>query len=458
MLIFLLIFLTTSCAFAQDIPFPGPVDSTEEPGIVEWCSGCTPGPKYLSIGRKGSTLSDCSSYGNGGKITTNADGDLICADDAAGTMVAPTPTPTVSPTPTLSATPTATTTPTVQPTGIALVSDSGSGNVNLGGTLRVQGDTSGVDCTVGSSTFTCSFDSTEVGTKTFGSGSNFTWSFNDAAGSNSTFGLDAGDLIWTPVNDNIFNKSAVFSIDAGGSWRIEDSGGTKLISYSETTGIFQAALGASILANDLTCSGCVSTTEVGAGFGLLTGGVYTGNINMNDGAGDSPAISFIPSSGASFSLYGATGNVFYLETNSISDTTFLLSNVGAGDFELFADTVTADQLVANVGASFASLTIYQGQVNLTADNQTISSATLLADSYLDLSSNDAAAANRTIVLGNGTTAGQTLILSLVSNGNQAELADSGNAALSATWTATANDTISLIWNGTVWLETARSSN
>jgi hypothetical protein len=105
-----------------------------------------------------------------------------------------------------------------------------------------------------------------------------------------------------------------------------------------------------------------------------------------------------------------------------------------------------------------------GTVNLTADNQLV---TVGNNSYIRVSSNDATPTNRTFCLSAGTAAGQQLIIEQTGNGFQAEMEDlanpacTGDAPQSLTATMTFNsldDTLSLIWNGTSWLETARANN
>lgn len=103
----------------------------------------------------------------------------------------------------------------------------------------------------------------------------------------------------------------------------------------------------------------------------------------------------------------------------------------------------------------------QAVQTLTADNQVV---TVGSSSYIPLSSDNATAANRTMVLGQGAYAGQILVLEWTHATNQGELADDGsvsgggNVRLSATWSPGQYDTLTLIWNGTDWLELCRSNN
>ena len=98
-------------------------------------------------------------------------------------------------------------------------------------------------------------------------------------------------------------------------------------------------------------------------------------------------------------------------------------------------------------------------VSLIADNQVVDPSGL---AYIALSSDNATAANRTIVLKSGVV-GQRLLLEWVGTNagelvDDAALSDAGNVRLASTWTPTQYDTISLMFNGTDWIETGRSTN
>lgn len=98
-------------------------------------------------------------------------------------------------------------------------------------------------------------------------------------------------------------------------------------------------------------------------------------------------------------------------------------------------------------------------VELTADNQSL---TLTNASHVRLTSDNTTPGDRTFVLGDGGDDGQKLLLEwneAVASG-AGELADSGNANLSAAWTPDIGDTLSLVWNNgaSEWRETSRSDN
>jgi hypothetical protein len=101
-------------------------------------------------------------------------------------------------------------------------------------------------------------------------------------------------------------------------------------------------------------------------------------------------------------------------------------------------------------------------VNLTADNQIV---TVGNNSFLQLSSDNATATNRTFCLTTGSTAGQILILELLAN--NAELQNNANPCGGAgtvpliagsTWTPNANDVMVLLWDGSQWVQISRSAN
>lgn len=64
--------------------------------------------------------------------------------------------------------------------------------------------------------------------------------------------------------------------------------------------------------------------------------------------------------------------------------------------------------------------------------------------------------NGTFTLEDGITEGQLLIIQCV--GGTATLDDSGNCNLTGPWIADSDDTITLIWDSSKWIETARSNN
>ena len=113
-------------------------------------------------------------------------------------------------------------------------------------------------------------------------------------------------------------------------------------------------------------------------------------------------------------------------------------------------TVTIPNATGTVALSQASTT-----TALTADNQAVTPG---SNTVLQLTSDDATATNRTFTLSaTGAITGQTYVL-IGPASNQCEIADTGIQVLSATWSPTTGDTLTLKFDGTNFIELARSNN
>lgn len=94
------------------------------------------------------------------------------------------------------------------------------------------------------------------------------------------------------------------------------------------------------------------------------------------------------------------------------------------------------------------------QVMLNADNLQVD---LAGVSYLELSSDNTTAANRTFTLVQSNLVGHMVRIVLVSGSSTTcELLDSGTVRLESAWRPLQNDSLSLMWNGTAWIEIGRS--
>lgn len=94
-------------------------------------------------------------------------------------------------------------------------------------------------------------------------------------------------------------------------------------------------------------------------------------------------------------------------------------------------------------------------VDLTADDQAVAPG---YGTRIQLTSDNATAANRTFTLSaTGAIRGQIYVL-IGPATNQCEIAVSGIQKLSATWSPTALDTLTLLFDGTNFIELARSNN
>lgn len=99
------------------------------------------------------------------------------------------------------------------------------------------------------------------------------------------------------------------------------------------------------------------------------------------------------------------------------------------------------------------------QVPVTADNQLVLTAGF---SLIQLIPDNATATNRTITLSSGDAGylgQQVLVLENIAGSSYTlQLADGGNCALQADWTPVQYDTITLIWDGSYWVEQCRAGS
>lgn len=113
-------------------------------------------------------------------------------------------------------------------------------------------------------------------------------------------------------------------------------------------------------------------------------------------------------------------------------------------------TVTVVNRTGSVVPSQAQVT-----VAVTGDNQSVVPG---SQNFIIFTSNDATAANRTITLSaTGAVPGAIYVLVGPAT-NQLELADSGTAKLTAAWSPGPDDTLTLIFDGTSFLEIGRAAN
>lgn len=94
------------------------------------------------------------------------------------------------------------------------------------------------------------------------------------------------------------------------------------------------------------------------------------------------------------------------------------------------------------------------QVMLNADNLQID---LAGVAYLELSSDNTTAANRTFTLVQSQKIGHQVVIVFASGSSTTcQLADSGTVKLSAAWEPLQYDSLTLMWDGSYWIEQARS--
>lgn len=181
---------------------------------------------------------------------------------------------------------------------------------------------------------------------------------------------------------------------------------------------------------------------------LGDGGTIThvGNITQNARTGGAPSHRI--NDRGWIEMHNTAETVSYLLRPHADETSFILG-VNSGSTH---SGVMMDVALANAPTT----------VNLTADNQTVICTN---KSYIRLSSDNGTAGNRTFVLTPtvAAMAGQELTIAWVGT-NAGEIADDGsltgggNVRLSAVWTPTQYDTLTLKFNGTDWEEKGRSTN
>lgn len=97
-------------------------------------------------------------------------------------------------------------------------------------------------------------------------------------------------------------------------------------------------------------------------------------------------------------------------------------------------------------------------ITATSDNFSVN---VESTSYLRVLSNDTNGSNRTLTLENGAYIGQVLVIEGTSDSNPVEIVDNSavnNTNTSGTYILKQNDVITLLWNGTDWLEISYTDN
>lgn len=291
----------------------------------------------------------------------------------------------------------------------------------------------------------------------------------------------SGDVVSNASTDSIVNY-----------WQISGNGNSSRATYGyrmdlsgTSTSSGSASIGGAFFNN--ANYGGNNANNGSANFGMRASSANSGTGNTNvgawvqsDGGLRSQALLALADSNAGTSGYN-------MAVSGFAATTGTTPIVSAGYFKLHSSpsindvhTVSA-ALIADNGDS--SLDIFRAEdggslcvrvkdggdlevgkalvtlsaaVALTADNQAV---VTLNRSFITLTSDDATATNRTFTLDAGV-AGQRLTLMWNDATNAGELVDTGNAKLSATWTNSGSqyNTLSLICDGTNWIELCRSAN
>lgn len=233
-----------------------------------------------------------------------------------------------------------------------------------------------------------------------------------------------------------------------------DLGGTVILSGHTFTGDVTATLGT---------GGTTALTVAGDSVALTTDttGNYVQRVQngsgISGGSAGSEGADLTLALGALTADWDQTG-AFDIKLNNTASELKILGSSGTYYVIFDAGAITsADKTVVftNV-AGTARVSQTAGAVSLTSDNQNVTPGVV---NYNKLTSDSGTSTDRTVVLvTTGAIQGEIYVFEN-GDGNDWELLDSGSAQLSATFTAdTAGDTITLIYNGSVFVEISRSDN
>jgi len=297
----------------------------------------------------------------------------------------------------------------------------------------------------------------------------------DSANGTQYVGFEGPDAITTNVIWKLPNADG-----AGGSM-LQSDGSSNLffstIALMKNSATAFNFWGANIPGIELDGTTADALSAFGAGLFLKANGSQADLIvtTQEQTSGTAPSSSLQIFTGQnSGTATGKTGDVYVYtgdQTNS-GDTGFITIETGtptsgsSGEILIRTRNATVNsgdiRLVVGDGTSQSGTIQNDGRVvdipantvNLTADDQVVT----ITRSVHAINSDNATAANRTFTISNGQVNGQRLTLLFTDPTDAAELIDTGNAALSADWVPNLNDSLSLVWFGSVWIETSRSSN
>lgn len=150
------------------------------------------------------------------------------------------------------------------------------------------------------------------------------------------------------------------------------------------------------------------------------------------GSGDDPLVGVMAGGDGAGSFWSQTG----------SDIYYNAGNVGIGT----NDPGTKLEVAGTVSYRMDS-------INIDSTSYTLNPQYSFYEIYSDNPPYDLS-----LSIGNGLTPGQLLIIAGVSGTDVIILSDSGNAKLAGEWAGWGHDNITLIWDGSYWIETSRSNN
>ncbi len=138
-------------------------------------------------------------------------------------------------------------------------------------------------------------------------------------------------------------------LDLGNDDVIESTGITEINVDNDTNSIFtetpadQLLIDASLnwpISDDVSCTDCLNATEIEDIYVLIAGDTVTGNIDFNDGVGESPRVAFFPQTGTVWDIYAedATDDLQLEVTTAVAEGLDIV-NTGAGTVVLSIDSL-----------------------------------------------------------------------------------------------------------------------
>lgn len=275
---------------------------------------------------------------------------------------------------------------------------------------------------------------------------------------------------WSTLTTNVLDQYINKNAGKGTNIFIASS---LTVTGANSTALFRVNTNTLMVTNGLVGVGKtpIWTLDVGGTFGVDSDASVTGNLGLGGNISTSGSGTFGPVTNTSTVIKGTSANRLF----SVNTNQFMVTNglVGIGKTPTVAlDVSGAIAASGNIsGAVITGTSVGAGPIDgayfstadaafetLAADNQVI----VAGRSYILVQSDNVTAGNRTFLLDPAPVAGMVLTLEWVGT-NAGELVDnsaSGGATvrLSATWTPTEHDTLTLRYNGGDWIEAGRSTN
>lgn len=354
-----------------------------------------------------------------------------------------------------------------------LANTQGTSNVAVGTNALKANTSASSNTAIGQNalqTNTTGFENTAIG--------NAAMNFNTTGRENVAIGVTALNNNTTGIDNTACGKNALYSNTTGNyntglgyqSLRANTTGSSNLAAgfyslYNNTTGSDNVALGYSAAQGNTTG---INNVAIGVA-AIMANTTGSQNIAIGNSAGRDYNNTANETANNIFIGYG-TGRGITTGTNNtiiganVTGLTSTLSNNiiladGAGNRRINVDAsgntgigTTTPNTKLDVNGAFA---IRPSATSITADNQAV---TVGNQSFLKLNSNGTPS-NRTITLSNGLQEGQQLVIHVIATGiNGIELEDTSNLDISGNAQLDSNDTITLIWSSSLWIEMYRSSN